>query len=198
MTLRTATRACAAAVLAALLLASCSRGDGREMREPGPDQVQTIEVATTPPTTVPFFTASGPWPEDGEIDAAYTCAGAGTSPAVTATNVPPDVVSLGLVLVDSTSGNVAHWAVANLAPAEVLVPGGAVPDGAFVAINDFGTAGYEPPCAEAGTRHEYLLMVYSFDQVLELPEDATSDDLTAAFEAAALDVAMSAFTVTAP
>jgi hypothetical protein len=41
-------------------------------------------------------------------------------------------------------------------------------------------------------------MVYSFDQVLELPEDATSDDLTAAFEAAALDVAMSAFTVTAP
>jgi hypothetical protein len=168
------------------------------MREPAPDQMQTIEVATTPPTTVPFFTASGPWPEDGEIDAAHTCVGAGTSPTVTVTNVPTDVVSLGLVLVDTTSGNAAHWAVANLTPAELLVPGGAVPDGAVVAVNDFGVAGYEPPCAAAGTRHEYLLMVYSFDQVLELPEDATSDDLTAAFEAAALDVAMSAFTVTAP
>lgn len=168
------------------------------MREPGPDQTGTIEVATTPPTTVPFFTASGPWPEDGEIEPAYTCAGAGTSPAVTVTNVPSDVVSLGLVLVDSTSGNLAHWAVAHLAPAELLVPGGAVPDGAVVAVNDFGTAGYEPPCAMAGTRHEYLLMVYSFDHVLELPTDPTSDDLTAAFEAAALDVAMSGFTVTAP
>lgn len=185
-------------MVAAVLLASCSRGDGREMREPAPDQVQTIEVATTPPTTVPFFTASGPWPEDGEIDPAFTCAGAGGSPAVTVTNVPTDVVSLGLVLVDSTSGNAVHWAVANLAPGDPLVPAGAAPDGAVVATNDFGAAGYEPPCAAAGTRHEYLLMVYSFDQVLELPADATSDDLTAAFEAAALDVAMSAFTVTAP
>lgn len=168
------------------------------MREPGPGQDQTIAVATTPPTTVPFFSAAGPWPEDGEIDATYTCAGTGAAPEVRVSNVPADVVSLGFVIVDTTSGNVAHWAVANLAPADPLVPGGVVPDGAVVAVNDFGAAGYEPPCAAAGTRHDYLLMVYSFDQVLEFPQDATSDDLTTVFEAAALDVAMSGFTVTAP
>lgn len=168
------------------------------MREPRPDQTQTIEVATTPPTTVPFFTVAGPWPEDGEIDARFTCAGQGISPAVTAVNVPEDVVSLGLVLVNTTARNETNWAVANLVPADPLVPEGTIPAGAVVAVNDFGAAGYEPPCAAAGERQEYLLMVYSFDQVLELPADATSDDLTAAFEAAALDVAMSAFTVTSP
>ena len=168
------------------------------MWEPSPGQDQTIEVATTPPTTMPFFTAAGPWPEDGEIDAVHTCDGAGVAPEVRVTNVPPDVVSLGFLLVDTTAGNVAHWAVANLAPADPLVPGGTVPDAALVATNDFGTTGYAPPCAEPGARHEYLLMVYSFDQLLEFPEDASSDDLATVFEAAALDVAMSAFTVTAP
>jgi len=186
-----------AALLASCVLASCSRGDGREMRAPGPGQEETIAVTTIPSTTVPFFSASGPWPEDSEIDESYTCAGRGAIPDVRVANVPSDVVSLGFVLVDTTAGNLAHWAIANLPPSDPLVRDGVVPIDAIVAVNDFGVAGYEPPCATSGAQHEYLLLVYSFDQRLELDTDATSDDLTTVFEAAALDVAMSAFTVTA-
>jgi hypothetical protein len=150
-----------AVVAAATALASCSH-DGRTLRPAGPDQTLSIASSSTTvaATTAPAknagadtagLTVTAPWPDNGIIDAKYTCKGVGVSPAISWSGVPAKTKELALSLVDLDANDFVHWVVAGLDPASTGIVEGKVPAGATQAINGFGKAGRAPPTASTPT-----------------------------------------------
>ncbi|HEV7534302.1 MAG TPA: YbhB/YbcL family Raf kinase inhibitor-like protein [Acidimicrobiia bacterium] len=156
-----------AVTLGLVSLVACS-SDGRTLRPAGPNQTLSIITTTTvAPTTTGVaaqpgggFVVTAPWPDGGLIDAADTCKGADTSPAISWSGVPATTQELAISLVDLDADNFVHWVVAGLDPASTGIAAGRVPAGAIQAANGFGEAKYGGPCPPDG-QHKYLLTLYA-------------------------------------
>lgn len=146
------------------VLAACST-DGREMKPPRPDQVQTIIDTTEPdPASIDessidddmadqtastlgvptgAFTLSAPWTEGGPIPVDHTCSGDGVSPSLSWSGAPVDTESFALVVTDLDAQGPAgeplvHWVVANVDPFITGFPTGGAVAGAIEGVNDLG------------------------------------------------------------
>jgi Raf kinase inhibitor-like YbhB/YbcL family protein len=159
-------------VLLALVGAGCWRGEPAAVDDPAR---LTISLRS------PAFT-------DGSmIPAGCTCDGAGTSPALEWSNVPPSARELALIVEDPDApmGTFSHWAIVGLqpavkglkegVPAESVVPVAsmlAADDVGVQAVarqgkNDFGKIGYGGPCPPSGT-HRYIFRLYALDGPIQL------------------------------
>lgn len=108
---------------------------------------------------------------DSSIPSEYACDGAGESPPLSWTNVPPEAKSIAILVddPDAPKGTFTHWLVTNIPPSETsLSAGGSLPTGAAAAKNSKGTMGYTPPCPPSGTHH-YRFHVYALDKTLAKP-----------------------------
>ena len=174
---------------------ACSR-DGRELRQAGPGQGEsiaiittTIEVAATEQVAepTPIFSVSGTWLDGGAIDPRHTCFGANISPALKISNTPSNTASLAITLVDLADPENPLWVVANIAPTEAVIQEGGVSAGAIVGASSIGAKivnGYSGPCPRDNELHEYSLVVYALDQMLEfVPGPKSLDDSRLLFEA---------------
>ena len=200
-------------IVLASVLAACSR-DGREMREAGPGQGESIAIITTTletavveqdTATQNIFSVSGTWLTSGALDPRHTCKGANISPALTIDNVPAEAKSLAVTLIAIDNPQQPLWVVANLDPTLKVIQEGGVPTGAIIGAAFNGDKiidGYSGPCLIDGEIHEFLLVVYAIDQPLEFtPEPqslASSQLLVQAVEAAAFDSAETRFFVQNP
>ena len=108
---------------------------------------------------------------EGDIPARYTCDGDDVSPALTVGDIPPDAVSMALVMddPDAPAGTWDHWVAYDITPA-AQIPEGAEPLGT-AGGNSWGRTGYGGPCPPSGT-HRYIFTLYALDTRLDLGPDA--------------------------
>lgn len=211
------------AIMCAVTACSGDGRDGRELREAGPGQGESIAIVAT--TIEPaqdssvdsaidsslqnIFSVSGTWLASGALDPRHTCRGANISPALTINYVPAPAKSLAITLIDLVNLQQPLWVVANLDPTQVLIKEGGLTAGATAgaivgaAFNgDKIIDGYSGPCVTDSEIHEFLLVVYALDQNLEfVPEPrslASSQLLVQAIQSAAFDSAETRFFVQNP
>ena len=174
---------------------ACSR-DGRELRQAGPGQGESIAIITTTNEVAATeisadqtatFRVAGTWLDGGAIDPRHTCLGANISPALTISNTPNNAASLAITLVDLADPQKPLWVVANIAPTEAVIQEGGVSAGAIVGASSIGAKivnGYSGPCPRDNELHEFSLVVYALDQMLEfIPDPNSLDDSRLLFEA---------------
>lgn len=191
-----------------LVVGACSH-DGREMREPRPDQNQSIIPITEPPTQpvafdsaeVPAFTLELPWPSGSDLPPEFVCGG--SAPTLRWSGAPSDAVSLALVVTDLDAPIAGrpelpfvHWVVANIDAGFTSLD--AVPMGAVEAANDFATnpsdsqtnietnIGWGAPCPPPGSSHTYSFELHALGQMIELPNGSPAADMVRAIEAVSL------------
>lgn len=196
------------------VVGACSH-DGREMREPRPDQNQSI-IPITDPTTqpvafdsastdgmdaIPDFTLLLPWISGSDIPSEFVCGG--SAPTIRWTGVPTDAVGLALVVTDLDAPIAdrpelpfVHWAVANID--RELSTLDSVPIGAVQAVNDFApdaptdtatnssNIGWGAPCPPPGSTHTYSFELHALGQMIELPDGSPAADMVTAIEAVSL------------
>lgn len=191
---------------------ACSR-DGRVLRESGPGQGESVALVTTIETTIAdpnavasdLFSVSGTWLDSGSLDPRHTCLGSNVSPALTITNLPAGAQSLAISLTETTNQDQPLWVVANLNPVLLTIQEGGLPTGAIVGAGFNGDKivdGYSGPCITDGEIHEFVLVVYAVDQIIEFePETqslASSKLLLNAIQASAFNSAETRFFVQNP
>lgn len=206
-----------------LVVAACAR-DGRDLRPASPDQRQSILTTTTtakaasiddggdtlddtgdeaaleaPTTVAPAtikLTMTLPWADGAAIDPAATCKGAGTSPAITWTNMPSGTAELALTVTDDDAAGFVHWIMAGIPATATGLAAGAVPDGAVQGKNDNGTAGWFGPCPPAGAKHRYRFTLYALTSPSGMAAGAETRVALAAVQrnVVGLDVAFGTFT----
>lgn len=125
------------------------------MDVPQPTKPRTIRV------TCPAFA-------EGELlPARFTCKGAGVSPAIAWTGVPPEAVALALVVSDPDAprGTFVHWLLTGLPAHDGGFAEDTVPAGAHAWPGTARTLDWVPPCPPSGT-HRYVFSVYALDSAI--------------------------------
>ena len=153
-------------------------------------------TGTTPPALTPDGTGANLENMTIQVDSLapgstlpveYTCAGAGISPEISWTGVPPGTRSLVLILHDPDAplaGGFTHWLVYNIPPDSPGIPGNVsrareLPGGGVQGQNGRGSVGYVPPCPPGGSSpHHYVFQVYALDTMLDNPSLTQSEILT--------------------
>lgn len=190
-------------------LGACSTGDGTTLRpptappptvapdldeaapsEPGEAGEAGEAVSGDSPDEVGLaaFELFTPWPEDGDLDASYTCDGVGVSPPLAWSPAPAGSVELVLAMTQLTDTGdafdeigVVHWLVAGISPTLTSTPEGGLPPGAVPLINAYGNVGWTAPCPPEGLRADYRFTVYALAEPLGdvsgLPLDAVVDQV---------------------
>ena len=180
------TRVAGVAVLVAamaLIAAGCN-DDGKELDDPVFPPPATTVVATSLPsdtqaTVLPVAPMAlvAPWVDGSPIPERHTCAGAGLSPALTWSNVPPGTVELAISVVDLDAGQYVHWLVYGVSPLETGVVEGQLPELAFEWPNSSGSTAWSAPCPPAGEEHRYVITLYALNQQLESADDAPATEV---------------------
>jgi len=125
---------------------------------------RTVLVAVPDTITVTSPDFSGK-----QLSSAFSCRGAGKSPAIHWSGAPAGTKSLALVMDDSAAPikPYIYWIVFDIGPQSSDIPAGQLPPGARRADNSKGTIGYDPPCP-ANPGHVYRFTVYALDKKLSL------------------------------
>src|SRR3954469_10274202 len=137
-------------VAAALVLAGCGGGDGGE-KVSGPPPAAPASMRLTSPA----------FRDGGEIPSAYTCAGAGRSPALAWRGVPSGTQSLALLVEDpdAPGGTFVHWTAWDIPAGTRSLPVDAKPR--VQGESSAGKLGWAPPCPPGGSPHHYVFTIYA-------------------------------------
>jgi Raf kinase inhibitor-like YbhB/YbcL family protein len=177
------------------MIGAACRNDGRTLREPRPDQTQSISTmapvtdpavvdggntddlsASTTGATLPLsdakYTVTAPWSDGGQIPVASTCDGTNVAPAISWSPAPEGTQEIAVTFVDSDNPGFTHWAMAGLDAGLVGLGEGEVPLGAVEATNGVGDIAYTGPCPPAGSTHTYVLTVHYLGQQTGLTDGA--------------------------
>lgn len=115
--------------------------------------------------------------------------GKNQSPPLQWTDPPAPTKTFALVCVDpdAPGGDFVHWVVYNL-PAETRrLEGGlsrepTLANGSSQGKNDFDQIGYDGPAPPPGKPHHYIFRLYALDTKLNLPAEATREQLEKAMQ----------------
>lgn len=126
-------------------------------------------------------------PEWEEIPVRHTCGAEDLSPPIQWTDVPDDVVSIAITLVnsDTAQGQVMHWLAWNLSGALEGIEEADLPTEAVQGQNDYETVGYKGPCISSQIKAPgrvmpaqwYLFTVYFLDKAISLPSGSSKNEL---------------------
>jgi Raf kinase inhibitor-like YbhB/YbcL family protein len=199
--------------VAAMLAAACN-DDGRTLREPRPDQTQSIStlasttegdvidtVQDTTDGSVVDTTAVGdtaslpggdenliltaPWAAGEAIDPRFTCDGDNIAPALQWTAAPEGTVEIAITMRDMNS-NFQHWGIAGISPEQTSLEEDTVPLGAYEARNGAGDIGYAGPCPPSGSTHTYVITVHYLGSSTNLTDGVAGSELVDGIAAAEL------------
>jgi phosphatidylethanolamine-binding protein (PEBP) family uncharacterized protein len=126
------------------------------------------EVYTAPGA---FSISSPAFERNGAIPVSYTCAGAGTSPALSWQKVPAKAAELFLFVIDDNSSGSEggiRWVVGGIEPSSTGVAAGKVPAGGIVGTNTAGKAAYSPICPAKGKSDTIEFVMYALSKKLQL------------------------------
>ena len=168
----TALRAACAALC--VTLAACGSGGGGT--KPAPSRVPANLRLTSPD-----FKPGGTLPTDD------TCDGSGHRPALNIKGVPQGAKALVVILhdPDAPGRDFTHWTFYDVPPAVSGIAAKLPPGNE--GLNDFGKAGYGPPCPPKGDKpHHYMFELYALREKTGLPVGASPGDVRSAAERLAL------------
>jgi Raf kinase inhibitor-like YbhB/YbcL family protein len=196
------------------MLGAACRHDGRTLREPRPDQTQSISTlgTTTDPEVVDTvqdtsdgsvvettavdtaslplsdedLTLTAPWAQGESIDPRYTCDGDNVAPALQWTAAPEGTVEIAITMRDINAPNFAHWAIAGISPDQTSLEEDTVPLGAYESTNGAGDIGYTGPCPPAGSAHTYVVTVHYLGSSTNLTDGVAAGELVDGIAAAEL------------
>jgi Raf kinase inhibitor-like YbhB/YbcL family protein len=149
---------------------SPSGAAGGPSATPAPTPKATPKPTPRPtPKPVAFRLSSPAFAAGGSIPAAYTCDGAGGSPALAWSGVPAGTKALVLTVTDPDASGFAHWIVLDLSPSTTGLARGAGAAGGSLhqGTNGFGDVGWGGPCPPGGT-HRYRFTLYALARPLGL------------------------------
>ncbi len=117
------------------------------------------------------------------IPVKYTCDGDNVNPPLDFKDVPPQAVSLALIVddPDAQAGTWTHWTVWNIDPSTASIAENSVPPKAMQGQTSYGQNIYGGPCPPAGA-HRYLFKLYALDAKLSLSSFSLKADLEKAME----------------
>ena len=167
-----------ALLVAALLATSCSGGSTDRPEH----------TAAAPTTETDMRLTSTAFTHETPIPTRYTCDGADVSPPLQLSDVPPEAVSLALVMddPDAPAGVWDHWVAYDIEPREAIAE--AAPELGTAGKNSWDRTGYGGPCPPSGT-HRYFFTVYALDTELRLESGTGKAAVLAAIEGHVLDQA---------
>ena len=119
-----------------------------------------------------------------------TCDGAGFSPPLEISGVPPTAESLALVLrdPDAPGGIFIHWILFDIPPKTEKIDTGEIPAGARQGKTTDGKIGYIGPCPPSGT-HRYIFTLYALDTKMYLNDGAPIERFNAAISGHIMETA---------
>lgn len=115
---------------------------------------------------------------EGPIPSRYTCDGDNIHPPLIVDQIPPDAVSLVIIMEDpdAPDGVFDHWLAWNI-PAQPRISENSNPG--TNGVNGKGKRGYHGPCPPSGT-HRYYIYVFALDAEIEIRSSASKAVLKAA------------------
>lgn len=129
----------------------------------------------------------------GDIPEKFTCEGDNMSPELEISGLPDGTQSLALIVDDPDipqevkskigKDEFVHWVMFNIPPETEAI--GENTSLGTEGVNGSGELGYTGPCPPTEfepTEHRYFFRVYALDQVLNLEEGATKEELLGAME----------------
>jgi Raf kinase inhibitor-like YbhB/YbcL family protein len=119
------------------------------------------------------------------IPTLYTCDGKNVSPQLSWAEIPAKTATLAIIMkdVDAPKGTFYHWVLYNLPKSTTELPEGtSVPAGASIGKNNFDKAEYNGPCPPKGNAHTYVFTLYALDNKLQLPKNASAEDVLSAMK----------------
>lgn len=127
----------------------------------------------------------------------YTCDGDNLSPPLQWEAPPTGTKSFALIVDDIDAPNkiFTHWVVYNMPPEAREIPEGIRDDSDLPLMskqgkNSYGQLGYGGPCPPpSDAAHRYFFKIFALDQLVDLPLDATKEQLIKAMEGHILDTA---------
>lgn len=147
----------------------------------------TTEATAAPTEPAPLGISSPVFADGGDIPIRYSCDGADLLPPLAFSNIPPEAMTLAVVIndPDAPGGTWIHWVQFNIEVVDEVAEGASsmaeVGDVGTAGVNSFGILGYGGPCPPSGT-HRYFFKLFALDVELGLAEGATKGALTAAME----------------
>ena len=126
--------------------------------------------------------------DGGNLPAHFTCDGAGTSPPLRWSGVPPRAAELVLTLrdPDAPGGTFTHWLLFDVEPTTSSLAEASVPPGARQGRTSAGSDGYTPACPPHGSQHHYVFTLTALSSPSGLAPGASSADVDAAVTAKAI------------
>ncbi len=120
---------------------------------------------------------------DKDIPRKYTCDGENVNPPLDFNHVPPQAISLALVLddLDAPRGTFVHWIMWNIDPGIEGLTENSIPKGAVQGMNDFKKHKYGGPCPPSRA-HRYVFKVFALDTRLNLGPNSTKGDFQKAIQ----------------
>ena len=115
----------------------------------------------------------------------HTCEGEDLSPPLEWAALPPDTLSLALIVDDPDApvGTFTHWLAWGIDPGAGGLEEGERPP--CEGRNDFGTTGYRGPCPPRGHgSHDYFFRLYALASELDLAPGAGRQELSGGSRAA--------------
>lgn len=114
---------------------------------------------------------------DATIPSVYTCDGRDSIPPLAFEGVPDGAASLALIVddPDAPMGTWDHWVVWNIPPTTRGVDEGKIPAG-VVGRNSWKRNDWGGPCPPSG-EHRYFFKLFALDSMLDLPPNATKEQL---------------------
>jgi len=134
----------------------------------------------------PLLMTTDAFEDGGIIPERYAGRGGNVRPGFAFSNIPAGTVSFAIVLQDldvavNGAEGVLHWQAWNIPAKPGGIPEGSLPEGSVVGTAGVGRGKYFGPGAPAGPRyHHYAFELYALSAMLDLPADATRDQLLAA------------------
>ena len=118
---------------------------------------------------------------ESRIPTKYTCDGAEVSPPLQVSGIPPEAMTLALVVEDpdAPGGTWDHWIAYDI-DLTATIPEGVAALGT-AGRSTGGTLGYESPCPPSGS-HRYRFTMYALDTRLGLASGGDKATVLAAME----------------
>lgn len=126
------------------------------------------------------------FPDGGVVPEKYASRGDNVQPGFSFSDIPADATSLAIIFHDidvafGGTNDVLHWMAWNIPLADGGFPEGSLPAGSVQGNNIRQQPGYMGPGAPVGERyHHYVFEFYALSENIDLPADASREDLLAA------------------
>ena len=153
----------------------------------------TAEDEASPDAAGGMQLRSAAFEDGGDIQAQYSCDGAGISPPLVWDHLPGETASLVLIMddPDAAMGTWVHWLLYNIPPGTVGLPEdlagkSGMPPGSQQGENSWKREAYGGPCPPSG-EHRYFFRLYALDRRLAMDSGAQKKELIAAMEGHVLD-----------